>query len=470
MKRTHTFSLILLFSLLLTRFTISSQIKIQPDLNHVQQKWEGWGVSLAWWANVMGGWNDAQVNELVSWMADSSELNLNVFRFNIGGGDNPAHTHIRKDGGAMPGYKKDASSGFDWNADANQRNILLRLNKLRKDAIFDASSYSPPYWMTISGCSSGNTDGKDNLKETCYDEYADYLTEIIAHYKDTYGIRFNLLSAMNEPYSDWWKANGTQEGCAFSGDNQLKLIRTLYRHLQQKNMLGYCSLSAMDANSIDECEAGYRAYMSYPEILQMISQINTHSYFGTHRAELASLAEQTKKHIWQSESGPLNREERGMENYLLMAQRIISDIKELKPVVWCDWQFAAEKDDIWGMVVYDQENKTYRKGKSFYMRQQFSRFIKPGYYILDIPGENILAAVNSDRSELVIVIVNAAGTEIPYAIDLKKSNASGINVMAYRSSENENCKPITIETQPGITGIAFVTEPKSLNTLVFKLK
>lgn len=54
-----------------------------------RQTLEGWGVSLCWWANMCGKWSDPQIDELVDWMVNPEGLNWNLFRYNIGGGEEP---------------------------------------------------------------------------------------------------------------------------------------------------------------------------------------------------------------------------------------------------------------------------------------------------------------------------------------------------------------------------------------------
>ncbi|HCC31668.1 MAG TPA: hypothetical protein DEQ03_16710, partial [Marinilabiliales bacterium] len=57
---------------------------------------EGWGASLCWWANVMGGFSDVKVKTICDWITDPAKgLNMNIFRFNIGGGGAPHHNHMR---------------------------------------------------------------------------------------------------------------------------------------------------------------------------------------------------------------------------------------------------------------------------------------------------------------------------------------------------------------------------------------
>ena len=174
---------------------------------------------MCWWANIVGGWPESDQEEICTWITSPAGLNMNLFRFNIGGGDAPGHNHFRKDGGAMPGYRSAPGTAYNWNADGHQRAIALRLKAKCPAAIFEAFANSPPWWMTKSGCSSGNTNGATNLRENAYADFADYLTEVVRHYRDADHLVFRTLEPMNEPDASWWKALGKQEGCGVSAEH-----------------------------------------------------------------------------------------------------------------------------------------------------------------------------------------------------------------------------------------------------------
>ena len=104
--------------------------------NAVRQTHEGWGISLCWWANMCGNWDDAKIDEIVTWLTSPTGLNYNVFRYNIGGGDDPTHTHMRNGKGIraeMPGFKASATSDYDWTQDEAQRKIMLKIKEKRWD-------------------------------------------------------------------------------------------------------------------------------------------------------------------------------------------------------------------------------------------------------------------------------------------------------------------------------------------------
>jgi hypothetical protein len=445
----------------------SQKIQINPDIKY--QTLEGWGVSLMWWAHQIGDtFSDAQIDTLCTWLVSPDELNMNIFRYNIGGGDDPVHKHMRTDA-QMPGYLATKDASYDWNQDAGQRKILLKIHHLKKNAIYEAANYSPPYWMTISGCSSGNVNGSDNLQNQYYDAFTDYLTTVVKHYHDIYGIRFRTLSPMNEPFSNWWKAYGSQEGCAFSQVNQERLIKTLYANLKKKDMLSYCTIAAMDANSMDESLRGIENYEK-DGILPFIGQINTHSYTGEQRDSLYRFAQKNHIRLWQSESGPLNIKIQGYDNFLMMAKRIVTDMRQLKPVTWCDWQYmSGGLESVWALVGYNESSKVYERTKGFYFRKQFSKYILPGYTFINDNDINSIAAISPDGKKLVIVYVNEMNEQKPLQFDLTSFSRVTLQ-KALVTSETENCKEMPLPALQVSLHPGYVIEPKSIMTLVYKIR
>ncbi|GAE90775.1 alpha-L-arabinofuranosidase II precursor [Acetivibrio straminisolvens JCM 21531] len=129
--------------------------------------------------------------------------------------------------------------------------------------------------MTKSGCASGTTDGSNNLRDDYYDDFADYLTEVVKHFRDAWGITFRTLEPMNEPNANWWTAGGRQEGCSFSYANQQKIIKEVGEKLRAKGLTG-TTVSAADENSIDTGLSGLQSYDT--TTLSYMSQLNVHSY------------------------------------------------------------------------------------------------------------------------------------------------------------------------------------------------
>ena len=437
-------------------------VTINPKIKH--QRFKGWGVSLSWWANDVGNkFPDESLNVFCKWLTAPEELNMNVFRYNISGGDAPGHRHMREDA-QIEGYKNAENESYNWSNDSAQRKMLLKVHQMCPDGVYEAANYSPPFWMTKSGCSSGEPNGLDNLKDDYYDDFTRYLADCVKHYKEKYGITFSTISPINEPFSDWWKSNGSQEGCAFSQSNQERIIRDLHQELKSQKMLSYTGISMMDANSIDECLKGVSGYEK-AGLLPLIKQINVHSYAGDKRTELNEIAKKNKLTLWQSESGPLWVKEKGFDNFLFMAKRIVTDMRELKPDVWCDWQYmGGEFGNIWALVGYNLKDQTYERTKGFYCRKQFSHCIKKGYTIIESDNPNTLSALSPDGKTMVIVIVNSDMENKSYT--LKINNKKFKTMRGHRTSETEDFATISQMNSFTTEGLTVELKSKSITTII----
>lgn len=454
-----------------------TDIAIDPALK--SQVIEGWGASLCWWANIMGGFSDARIKTICDWITDPvNGLNMNIFRFNIGGGDDPTHHHMRSDGGDMPGYKASAAAPYDWKQDQNQRKIMQQLiaSRIAKAGVNDIQvvgfSNSPPYWMTRSGCSAGSEEGNvGNLRSDMFDDFADYLTEVTKYYHDSLGITFNYIEPFNEPDGGWWKAFGGQEGCYFSNADQITMIRELYKKMVEKQMLSYCRITANDANNLDNGYNALLAYQAAGDIVPKIDLVSVHTYGGNNRSMLASWSKNNQKKLWQSESGPISVGGTNEHQIMVMADRIITDLKDMKCTAWCDWQIGGTggfENNPWGLIISDY-NDPYNpivRNINYYIRAQYTRYIKAGYVIIGNSLANALTALSPDGKQLVLVISNQDNYTKKYTVDLAKFSSYG-KVTQVRTRAQESLGVKNSLTTFSITGNSFTYDALSESVSTF---
>ena len=423
-------------------------VKVDTAVRH--QTFEGWGTSLCWWANHVGGWSASARNAVVDAVIDPVDgLGYNVFRYNIGGGENPAHEHMDEHR-EMPGFSPSQGT-WDWDADANQRAILQRIVEAGTGIVLEAFSNSPPYWMTKSSCASGSSDGSNNLKDDSYDAFADYLTEVVLHYRDEFGITFRTLEPLNEPNANWWKSNGSQEGCHFSPSNQQTIIRAVSEKLTAKGLSG-TSVSASDENSMDDAYNNLRAFDA--STLSAISQMNAHSYAGSRRAELRDLAKSKSKRLWQSESGPLSQDlSDDTEAALFMAGRIITDLRDLQPNAWVDWQ-VGDPSRYWASFTLNDSQQTFAPLKRFHMHAGFSRYIRPGATFVEVENPDMVAAMSADGKMLALVVRNSSTSMTKgFTFDLTALPSVGAGAEVHRTSRTEDLAALP---EIAIEGYSFV--------------
>ena len=417
---------------------------------------EGWGTSLCWWANRIG-YSDNLSEKAAELFFGDSGLRMNIARFNIGGGDDPSHRHITRTDSNMPGYTvyNNGQVSYNWNADASQRNVLKKaISASDNKLIVEMFSNSPPYYMTKSGCSTGNTDaGKNNLKDDCYDDFANYLADVCYHYENEWGIDIQSVEAMNEPYTNFWGAySPKQEGCHFDiGNSESTMITELQRAMAERGMSDVI-LSGTDETSIDTQISAYNALSASAK--NAISRIDTHTYGGSNRSGLQELAINQGKNLWMSEvdgNGTLGSNAGQMSAGLWLSKRIIDDCNGLGCSAWILWQaidkhicaagYNGNKDSgmpdistgFWGLAVADHDKGDIILTKKYYAFGQFSRYIRPGFTMLNSSGST-LAAYDKENNQLVIVAVNTSGYNSDMSFDLSGFKSTGNKAEVIRTS------------------------------------
>lgn len=436
-----------------------------------RHQFEGWGVSLCWWANMCGKWSDDKIDKIIDWLVSPAGLNYNIFRYNIGGSDNPSYAdcreHHMRDGkgerAEMEGFKDSSSGPYIWSRDEAQRKIMLKIKEKRPDAIFEAFSNSAPYYMTYSGCVGGNQDrGSDNLRPEYYGEFADYLIEVCRHYKEQYGIEFRTLEPFNEPMTNYWYAGGEQEGCHFGIESQINFLKVLVPKLRQSGLSTTVAVS--DETDVSQSVRDFIAYRN-AGVLDMIGQWNTHSYTADDfsRAKLSSLCNDASIRLWMSEVGA---DGSGIRGNLNLARRLVDDIRFMMPSAWIDWQYIEENNDQWGLVMTnDYHNGDAWHTKHYFVRTQFSRFIEPGSTIITSLNPNTLAALTPGGDHLVIVALNTSPVGITHKVDLSAFEKVESSVSAYITDPSRDTATFG-DYEVGGNTLKFTLPPTSVATLM----
>jgi O-glycosyl hydrolase len=455
-----------LLALALSVFTMparadtTASVTVNPDVHG--QVLEGWGTSLCWWANIVGGYSPAARRDYLDKIFDVKRgLGLNIVRYNIGGGENPAIPDTLALRARVRGFEP-SPGVWDWSADANQRRILLE-SRRKGVNLEEAFSNSPPYWMTISGSVAGAPDGGSNLKPEDYDAFADYLTQVVQHYHDVWSVTFRTLEPMNESANYWWKKGGSQEGCHFdarnpAGDDQNALVKKVAADLRKRGLSTV--VSASDDNTIDTTLASLNVYD--PQALSDVGQINTHTYGGSKRTELKAFADRLGKRVWVSEHGD------GDETGVTMAQDIVASFRQMGVTGWVYWQ--AVDAGGWGLLNQDP-NKTkaldYTLNEKYYVMGQYSRYLRPGDQMIGISDDGSLAAYRGRTKMLVLVSANFGNLDKPLTYDLSRFAHVGPMVTACQTSSTEHWAslPLLALAQGHLT---VTLPPNSVTTYVFK--
>jgi galactan endo-1,6-beta-galactosidase len=405
-----------------------SDISIDPsqDLGN----WEGWGSSLAWWARAIGGTSNADYYADLIYTTKVTDgypgLGLNIVRYNVGGGgiDQRGENKGPKLQWQMDihGYwsnPKDTNpTSWNWALDGNQRAILLKARQ-RGANVFEMFSDSPVWWMNSNHSTAGSDTGGNCLLPENYDRFVLYLATVARYSADHWGIRFGSIEPFNEPSADWWKYPGRQEGCHFDVSTQRAIVQLLRKALDKVDLKD-AVVAAADENDV---EVALNTWSLFDATTRAsIRKVNVHGYYhGTESYRGASRPALRRavggKRLWQSEYGD------GDGSGYTMANSIIQDLRGLNPSAWVYWQ-PIEPDAPefgWGLInasyidTHDepstQMTSLVRVNRKFFVLGQFTRYIRPGYHLINIDDANSIAAYDEASHTLVIVKVSAERAE-----------------------------------------------------------
>ena len=399
---------------------------------------QGWGTSLAWWANVIGNYpNRTNFVDMAF-----TQLKLNIARYNIGGGENPS-SPVSGQGyrTIMQGFEP-TNGIWNWNADTNQRWVLQQA-EARGVNLVDAFANSPPWWMCVNSNCVGNASFTNNLQVNCETNFATYLATVVSNLTVLDGDHFNYVTPMNEPNgSKWYSGSPSQEGCNMNPAQQSDMVSNLYVQLQT-----IAPSVGIDAAEDVDPEQSYLDLNSYSSTsLSEVSLFTTHTYSFTGAGNLKTKAGSQKKTLWVSEYGDSDA------TGFTMARRIHDDITMMGLRAWVYWQMIDSATG-WGFLknsLLSPTNPSYTtnytiNGK-FYIMGQFSEFIQPGCNIISVNDTNTLAAYNPTNSTLVLVMINTNGSSLNVTYNLNSFGSLPWQASATRTSLNENMTNVPAPT------------------------
>ena len=293
---------------------------------------QGWGSSLCWWANVIGSYSNRTSYVDLAF----SQLKLNIVRYNVGGGQNPAITVPNQGYRTMMQGFEPTNGIWNWNADLNQR-WVLQAALARGANLVEAFANSPPWWMCVNSNVCGNVSGTNNLQVNCEVAFATYLATVVSNLTVRDGVHFDYATPMNEPSLS--TTNDTQEFCHMSNDQQQRVLNDLRAALN----------TAAPATGVEATE-DYDEYEAYVDLtayssttLANLALLSTHTYKANDVTSLKNFAASKNKPLWVCEYG--DNDGTGLK----MAQRIHDDLTGMGVPAWIYWQ-VVDSAAGWGFL------------------------------------------------------------------------------------------------------------------------
>lgn len=473
--------------------TINSPVN--PNLV-IEDEFQGFGTSLAWWADVVGGWSEPERSEIINYLfSDSFQksgqtvqgIKLSSVRYNLGasepGVSYPVYDpHLPPRNGAWIDSLIQADGSYDWTVDANQRWVLEQAAQ-KGVVTFELFGNSPPWWMTYNGVPSGRyaySQGcqASNLPGDYEDDYAIYLATVAQRFQEvgvngpgSATVEFKTIEPFNEPSNGWWCWGNNQEGIYLPSWQQDTIINVLRDELDARGMTN-TGISATDSNNYWSVWGEFDALSDTAR--GNLAQINAHGYAGSDPEPVRDRVEAYNLRFWQSEWGPADwggyNVTSELDAALELATRVTNDLSYVEANAWQYWQAVEDSSrgaGYWGLIQapLDGSAQTYAIQKQFYVLGQYSKFIRPGYLIIDAGNGKSVAAFDPATSKLVLVTYNDTADSMNVTFDLSRFTTTGAVAQVWRTSATENLAQLSsINVSSG--NLAVSVPSNAVTTLV----
>ncbi len=439
-------------------FSCNTQ-KTTIDASKKYQEMEGFGASDCWLPNQIGKYWRSNRLQIARWLfskqissaGQPAGIGLSMWRVNLGAG-----TAEQGDAGGVDANNRAESyltnGVYDWNKCEGQRYFMQQAknNGIESFVLF---SNSPLVQFTKNGKGYSESGDNANLKDDCYDDFAEYMANVADHFNGE-GYNVTHISPVNEPQYNWDGHN--QEGSGWKNSQVAQLVKELDKSLADKNSTtkilipeaaawGYLYEGNTNdrANQIEAFWGNGSAH--YVGDLPHVDNVaGGHSYWTFDnwndmrnvRKKVADKAATKGLRIWQTEWSMLDNcpSELG-GNYdnisefdiaLYMSKIIHNDLTVAGCSSWSYW--TAMSVERWSQKNRFELIKTTPAGGNYsddftaegtieatpnlWVLGNYSLFVRPGYFRVDLSGADSkdfcgTAYVSPDGKTVVAVYTNA---------------------------------------------------------------
>lgn len=460
-------------------------IDINPSKTY--QTLQDFGASDCWTAEYVSDYYSAAEKEKAArWLfsqqmdgnGNPEGIGLSCWRVNLGAGSvsQGINSNIEDETRRAECFLKEDGS-YDWSHCDGQQWFMKQAKDYGVDHFLLFSNSAPIYYTKTGKANANNQNISCNLKDDCYDDFAEFLASTTKHFTDE-GYNVTYIDPVNEPRFDW---KDGQEGSPWENADIAKLAKELdksitSRQLSTKILIPEASSwdllysgSGRASKQIDAFfKSGSSTYIG--DLKSLAKVVAGHSYWTfTTNNDLKSVREKVRDaageyglEVLQTEWSMLDaapstsagfpasyEAATKMDIALYMGKLIYCDLIYGQMSGWSYWtSFAQEK---WSQknrfylirmnVTGDTGDESYgdiKNGgkltadKNLWVLGNYSRFIRPGYKRVEVNGaDEMNALMNSswlspDNKTLVSVIVNMSRSSRKIALSPTENSISNV--------------------------------------------
>ncbi len=436
------------------------------DTSGKAQTIEGFGVSGAWWSQAIGGWTDAKRKQIIDLLFDQDVgIGLSIYRYNIGAGSGEEISDSWRRTESFE-VEKDV---YDWNRDEYATRVLREIHQ-KGVKNFVAFANSPTARMTKSGLVTGEQNGKSNLKEDMYEDFATYLVDVINHLIEDEGIPITYVSPINEPQWDWRREKG-QEGCHYTPEECVKLLKILQNKIELQSVKDV-KISAIEAGEWKTAKTYIDAIFTDKELMTALTNFDVHSYWSDaeDKMNIANYMEKNYPSIELNMSEWTEMKQKrdyGMDSALVLANTIHDDLTVANVSSWQYWIAVSKYDFRDGLIYTNDGTEDIEETKRLWVMGNYSKFIRPGAKQINLAEaqDSLKASLFYDENtnQYICVVINNDRTN--RSVALKSDLSHDFNYLqVFETSENNNLSKV----YQGEISESFDVERESVTTFILK--
>ena len=504
--------------LILLTFTVLAALGCQAedfiiDMRQPRQTIRHFGASDAWSMQFIGKWeNEQEQQKIADWLFSTENdeqgkpkgIGLSIWRFNLGAGSEEQGEASKIQPGTRTECFLKADGTYDWSKQAGQRKFL-QMAKRRGVPYLLAFLDSAPVYFTQNGLATNTgRGGTINLRDDCYDDFADYMAKAVKGLQEHHGIHIDYLCPVNEPDGHWNWQGPKQEGSPATNREIAHLVRETSKAFVRE---GLSTRILVNESSDYRCLLGiYKTTWERGNAIRtFFSKDSTDTYLGniphvphlmvghsywtntpvTYMREIREQLRDTlakyNLRFWQTELCIMsNDEEIGggngydftMKTALYVARIIHHDLCFANAESWSWWRAAGEnyKDGLIRIFSKDHLKSGHAAdSRLLWALGNYSRFIRPGAIRYEVTGDKsfnpygiMCSAYKNVDGQWVAVVINYS--DQPQEFSLRLSEGCNLRWQMYRTSDvaGETLLPV------GVMSTSTLLPPKSITTFLRK--
>jgi glucuronoarabinoxylan endo-1,4-beta-xylanase len=402
------------------------------DWSRIAQEIDGFGASAAFhMAGDLMDFPEPQRTEILDILFSQSKgAGLSIVRNFVGDGGSWGS----KTNGPAPSIEPQEGV-WNWTGDEDEIWFMREAGK-RGCTRYVSTVWSPPAWMKTNNNVIGG-----HLRPDKYQAFAEYLSMYVRGYKEHHGIDIYAISLANEP-----DVTVRYSSCYWTDKEFHDFLKVMIPVFERDKITAKVIVgehSSWTENPVLES-------LQDSITAARIDIVGVHAYGTTDRDPFPPISQRSgplvetlkqRKKIWQTEAANLGRNYPDLRDGLYWAKILHTHVADNRTSGWFYWWAMSPYTAGGSLVHMDPKTNTYTVDKRLYTIGNYSRFVKPGYFRVQMNSEltsGVLVSAYKSESAHQLVVVAINENVNPRDLELSLTGINATSAAPWRTSQTED--------------------------------